>query len=536
MSVLDLRLPSLINRIIVPLTFLQRSNKSIKNQVIRFMILGITLMTVTISVVTTLGVNFQSQQMMLNNAFQITEGLAKQTVFSLLSGSSQNAQEAMKQVQGFQSVVAARLSLDNHQDFLIIGSYPTDVTNGSSNIFTTQVIQETEDYWLIKTPIKELTQSVFNEEDEGEFEFELDTEKADEKIIGYAEVIYSKEKLHEAQQQVTSLIAIVGLLSVTILSIILRFGLLKLFQPLAMIANIMKKSQKSGEHLSAEVKGAKEIQDIASAYNNMMAVLEQQEHDLVTHRDQLEVEVGIRTEELVKARDTALIASQHKSEFMANMSHELRTPIQSIIGYGELVIEELELEGNFDLIDDMDKISKNSQRLLNMINSLLDLAKIEAGKLDINLSEIVIDELVINLLDTIGPLAQKSHNTFKINQDCSLTSITNDRDKIEQLLLNLLSNACKFTNKGQVNLSIKNDETHIYFEVQDTGIGLSKEQQDYIFDEFRQVDSSQSRKFSGTGLGLAISQRFVELMHGSISVESELDKGATFKVALPYKS
>jgi signal transduction histidine kinase len=530
MSVLDLRLPFLNNFNIVPLTFLQKSNKSIKNQVIRFMILGITLMTLIISVVTTLGVNFQSQQMMLNNAYQITEGLAKQTVFSILSGSNQNAQEAMDQVQGFQSVVAARLSLENHHDFLVIGNYPEGVKKSHIKIISTQVIQETVDYWLIKTPVKELTQSIPSEEDE----FELDLEVAEDKVIGYAEVIYSKDKLHEAQQQVAILIAIVGILSVSILSIILRFGLLKLFKPLAMIANIMKKSQKTGEHLSAEVNGAKEVQDIASAYNNMMAVLKQQEHDLITHRDQLEVEVDVRTKELVEARDTALIASQHKSEFMANMSHELRTPIQSIIGYGELVIEELELEGNFDLIEDMDKIAKNSQRLLNMINSLLDLAKIEAGKLDIKLSEIVIDELVINLLDTIGPLAQKSHNTFKIDQQCSLARITNDKDKLEQLLLNLLSNACKFTDKGQIHLSIHNDETHIFFEIQDSGIGLSEEQQGYIFDEFRQVDSSQSRKFSGTGLGLAITLRFVELMKGTLTVESKLDEGAKFTVALPY--
>ncbi|MDO6446518.1 ATP-binding protein [Colwellia sp. 1_MG-2023] len=514
------------------LTFLQKSNKSIKNQVIRFMILGITLMTIIISVVTTLGVNFQSQQMMLNNAYQITEGLAKQTVFSLLSGANQNAQEAMEQVQGFQSVVAARLSLEDHSDFLLSGNYPEEVNRSNANIISTHVIQETADYWLIKTPIKELTQSSPSEEDE----FELDSEITEEKIIGYAEVIYSKDKLHEAQRQVATLIAIVGILSVTILSIVLRLGLLKLFQPLAMIANIMKKSQQSGEHLLAKVNGAKEIQDIASAYNNMMAVLKQQEYDLIIHRDQLEVEVDIRTKELVEARDTALIASQHKSEFMANMSHELRTPIQSIIGYGELVIEELELEGNFELIEDMDKIAKNSQRLLNMINSLLDLAKIEAGKLDITLTEIVIDELVVNLLDTIGPLAQKSHNTFKINQQCSLTRITNDKDKLEQLLLNLLSNACKFTSDGQITLTINNDDTYIYFEVQDTGIGLSQEQQSYIFDEFRQVDSSQSRKFSGTGLGLAISLRFVELMQGKITVESELDKGAKFTVILPFNS
>jgi len=509
--------------------FLQNSNKSIKNQVIHFMIISITLMTIIISIVTTLGVNQQYRELMLKNAFQITEGLAKQVIFSVLSGSEQNAQEAMNQVLGFQSVLAARLLLDNHRNFLVMGNYPADIKGDTLKIITTRVIRETSEYWLIKTPINESTQSSPSEEDE----FELETEVEEERIIGYAEVIYSKDKLSDAQTQVTTLIALVGVISVGLLSIVLRWGLLKLFKPLGMLASIMQQSRNTGEYLLAKISGAKEIQDIASSYNNMMTVLKQQEYDLITHRDQLEAEVGIRTKELVLARDSALISSQHKSEFMANMSHELRTPIQSIIGYGELVIEELELEGNFALIDDMDKISKNSQRLLNMINNLLDLAKIEAGKLNILQSDIFIEELVINLFDTIGPLAQKNHNNFKINPKCTLIKIINDKEKLEQLLLNLLSNACKFTEKGKITLSVYNDVNFIYFEINDTGIGLSKEQQHYIFDEFRQVDSSHSRKFSGTGLGLAISQRFVELMKGQITVKSELNKGATFTVKLP---
>jgi len=511
------------------LSFLQNSNKSIKNQVIHFMIISITLMTIIISIVTTLGVNQQYRELMLKNAFQITEGLAKQVIFSVLSGSEQNAQEAMNQVLGFQSVLAARLLLDNHSNFLVMGNYPTDIEVDTLKIITTKVIKETNQYWLIRTPINESTLSSPSEEDE----FELETQREEEKIIGYAEVIYSKDKLSDAQTQVTTLIALVGLISVSLLSIVLRWGLLKLFKPLGMLASIMQQSRNTGEYLLAKISGAKEIQDIASSYNNMMTVLKQQEYDLITHRDQLEAEVHIRTKELVLARDSALISSRHKSEFMANMSHELRTPIQSIIGYGELVIEELELEGNFALIDDMDKISKNSQRLLNMINNLLDLAKIEAGKLSILQSEILIEELVINLLDTIGPLAQKNHNSFKINQKCTLFKIINDKEKLEQLLLNLLSNACKFTEEGKITLSVYNDVNFIYFDIIDTGIGLSSEQQNYIFDEFRQVDSSHSRKFSGTGLGLAISQRFVELMKGKITVKSELNKGATFTVRLP---
>lgn len=510
------------------------SNKSIKTQVVTFMVLGISIMATVIGLVTTTGVNQQSRELMLKNAFQINEGLAKQTKFSILSGSKQNAQEAMIQVQGFQSVLAARLLLEDQSDFITVGNYPNNANNvpyQTHQTHQTQITIETDDYWLIKSPIKVSTDSTSSEEDE----FELDSAIIEDQIIGYAEVVYSKEHLKAAQTRVAQLISMVGIISVFILGIVLRFGLLKLFKPLGQLADTMHRAKKTGDHLLAKIEGAKEIRDMASSYNMMMKVLDQQEKDLLNHRDQLEKEVTIRTKELVLARDSALIASQHKSEFMANMSHELRTPIQSIIGYGELVIEELELEGNFELIDDMEKISKNSQRLLTMINSLLDLAKIEAGKIELNYTEMDLADLQINLIDTIEPLAQKNHNKFSISSKYDLNQITTDKQKLEQVLLNLLSNACKFTENGQITLSIFNDNQFIHFEIIDTGIGLSDEQQRYIFDEFRQVDSSQSRKFSGTGLGLAISKRFVELMQGKITVFSELNKGATFSVLLPIR-
>jgi len=508
-----------------------QSSKSIQTQLISFMVLSITLMTIIISIVTTTGVNQQSRQIMLNNAFQITEGLAKQSVFSLLSGSEQNAQDAMNQVMGFQSVLAVRLLLDDHTNFTTVGPYPKDVTSNTIALIETATTFESNDFWLIKAPIKVLSESISDEESE----FELYSEASGEQTVGYAVVVYSKQNLLEAQKHVAVLIATVGIISVLLLSIILRSGLLMLFKPLGQLANTMLQAKNTGEHLLAQVDGAKEIRAMASSYNNMMEVLEQQENDLLSHRDKLENEVTIRTKELVYARDEALMASQHKSEFMANMSHELRTPIQSIIGYGELVTEELELEGSFELIDDMDKISKNSHRLLTMINSLLDLAKIESGKLELHYCEVDILELQNCVVDTIEPLAHKNKNTFTIQQMSNVEKITIDRQKLEQVLINLLSNACKFTENGQVTLLITNDNQRVKFEITDTGIGLSEEQQKYIFDEFRQVDSSQSRMFSGTGLGLAISKRFVELMHGEISVTSELNKGATFTVSLPYK-
>jgi len=505
------------------------SNRSIKSQVISFMVIAITLMTIIISFVTNTGVKRQYRELMLKNAFQITEGLAKQVVFSLLSGSEQNAQDAMNQVLGFESVLAARILLKNQEIFLTIGNYPALLKPETAVINQTVIIIEKPHYWLIKTPVKVVPDSTDGDVNE----FELDTNAVKEEIIGYAEVIYSKEHLIEAQTQVTILISLVGIFSVILLSIILRLGLLKLFTPLGQLASTMQQAKNSGEHLLAKVAGAKEIRNMASAYNNMMTVLDQQENDLISHRDQLEQEVNIRTKELVEARDTALTASRHKSEFMANMSHELRTPIQSIIGYSELVTEELELEGNFELIEDMDKIGKNSQRLLLLINSLLDLAKIEAGKIEINITEVLLTDMLENIKDTITPLSQTNGNTFTVNANFQIKHLFTDKEKLEQVLLNLLSNACKFTQNGEVSLNIYNDTAQLYFDIKDSGIGLSKEQQAYIFDEFRQVDSSLTRKFSGTGLGLAISKRFIELMNGHISVSSQLNKGSTFTISIP---
>ncbi len=518
----------------MPLYRLLSSPLSIKNQVVIFLIAGITVMTIAISFITTKGVNQQYRELMLNNARQITEGLAKQSVFSILSGSSQNAQDAMNQVEGFQSVVAARLVLEDQSVFTSKGQYPESIEQQQSGLDNkttqTKILVESDEYWLIKTPV--IISSSMSDQDENEFELSVEDNPKDQ-VIGYAEVIYSKASLKQSQKQVAIIITSVGFVAVLLLSLLMHIGLVILFRPLEQLSKTMQISQKTGDHIFAPVEGAKEIRRMARSYNSMMAVLDEQEDRLKQHRDQLEAEVDIRTRELVQARDSAIMASKHKSEFMANMSHELRTPIQSIIGYGELVVEELELEGNFDLIDDMDKITTNSQRLLSMINSLLDLAKIEAGKIEVKYSEVSIDEVQQSVTDIIKPLAEKNHNHFEIITNTEISKFNTDQEKLEQVLLNLLSNACKFTENGKVTLLISEENKQLNFDIKDTGIGLSPEQQQYIFDEFRQVDGSQARQFSGTGLGLAISKRFVELLNGRLSVQSELGQGSTFTVNIP---
>lgn len=508
---------------------LKTSERSIKAQVIIFTVIAVTLMIFVLSLVTSSLVNKQYRQLMQNNALQITDGLAKQAVFSVLSGSEQNAKEAMDQVLGFESVVAARIMLDNEEPFISRGVFPDTINVQHTHLLGTNISIETDNSWFITSPISVKTD--LNNDENNELSFHS-TQIANE-IIGHAEVIYSKSLLIEAQTQVTILIALVGLISVIILSIIMYLGLVKLFIPLRDLAITMQLAETTGKYFFAENTGAKEIKSMAQAFNNMMSVLKKQENDIKLHRDRLESEVKLRTFELVEARDTALAASRHKSEFIANISHELRTPIQSIIGYSELVLEELELEGQYTLVKDMDRIVKNSQRLLNMINNLLDLAKVESGKVDVNVTEVNLASLILNIKDTIHPLASKNNNTFSIVQHYRIKTLKTDKEKVEQALINLLSNACKFTENGHITFTVNNNSHFVEFNVKDSGIGVTKAQQNYIFEEFRQVDSSQTRKFSGTGLGLAISKEFIELLNGTITIKSQLGKGSEFIVTLP---
>lgn len=504
------------------------SRLSIKSQAIAIMVAGIAVMVILLGLLTNYVVNQQSKTLMLKNAFQITEGLAQQAVFPILSGSEENAESAINQVLGFQPVITARLRVEHNKIFIEKSKNNHSLPIKTNQPKTTEIIDENSKFWLISTPVKVIAEA------ESEFDFN-DSSQSDE-TIGFAEVLYSKANLIEAQEKITLIILMVGSISVFFLSIILYIGLVELFTPLNDLATTMEKSEQAGEHKLAQINGAKEVRNMAISYNNMMHVLEQQEESITKHRDQLEQEVEIRTKELVQARDSALTASRHKSEFMANMSHELRTPIQSIIGYGELITEELEVEGNFELIDDMDKVTNNAQRLLNMINTLLDLAKIEAGKLDLNNASISLEKLLISLQDVISPIAAKNLNSFKIHNLTNISQFITDKDKLEQTLINLLSNACKFTQQGEVSLTIYVGNDQITFDIEDTGIGLTPNQKKYIFEEFRQVDTGDSRKFGGTGLGLAISQRFVQLMDGRITVESEIDKGSVFSVVIPYHS
>ena len=259
--------------------------------------------------------------------------------------------------------------------------------------------------------------------------------------------------------------------------------------------------------------------------------------ELSAQYGELDSLVQERTRELEVARDKANAASDTKSKFLANMSHELRTPLNAIIGYSEMIAEEAEDEGYDWLIDDTKKIKDSATHQLQLINDILDHSKIEAGKLELYVSEYDLGEALQFIKNVSQPLASKNANVLHFDFDEDLGVMHSDETRLRQTLLNLLSNACKFTKEGNVWFSVKGQmkdaEPWISFSVKDSGIGMTEQQVAGIFEEFTQAESGTAAKFGGTGLGLSITKKLIEMMGGTIQVSSTPGEGSVFEMLLP---
>jgi len=245
-------------------------------------------------------------------------------------------------------------------------------------------------------------------------------------------------------------------------------------------------------------------------------------------------------EELRAAKEQAETSNRSKSAFLANTSHELRTPLNAIIGFSELLMEEAEEEGTEEFVADLEKIHTAGKHLLGLINEILDLSKIEAGKMTVEVHEFSLSLLIHSVVDTVQGLAKINNNKLVVNLSDGLGAMNSDEVKVRQILLNLLSNAAKFTENGSITLTVSSEtgasEEWLVVHVADTGIGISEEHLKNLFQEFSQADESTTRKYGGTGLGLVISKRFSQMLGGDISLKSTVGVGTEFTLKIPMEA
>jgi signal transduction histidine kinase len=358
-----------------------------------------------------------------------------------------------------------------------------------------------------------------------------------------------REVMEDAQRLEKLIIILSMLASVAIAGTMALRTSRAIAQPVVTVTQVAQRvARESNFDLRAPVTTDDEIGSLATSLNHLIA------------------RVSERTQELQQAKELAEASSSSKSQFLANMSHELRTPLNAIINLSKLLEEDAQDLGlsDEDFISDLQSINSAGKHLLALINDILDLSKIEAGKMTLYPETFDIKMLIISVVITVKPLVEKNENVLEVHCDEHLGTMYADQTKVRQVLFNLLSNAAKFTQQGRVTLTVQKDEgaiaqsqlsaanlksrnsdlsfslhpsslktSFILFRVADTGIGISDEQQQQLFQAFIQGDASTTKKYGGTGLGLAISRQFCQMMGGDITVESQVDKGSSFTVRLP---
>ncbi len=494
--------------------------------------IGLLALAFTSSLATAWVTSQRTRDLLLAQGTQITGSLARQSVLALLYQSGDNAQEAVRATLAFPDVRYVALLDQRGQILYQRGSGPAAVPTAWELAETSisdgpLLIREDGEAWHFVAPVY-----THSGEDGAVPAYAMDQPTPGE-LLGHVYVVVAKSGLHSIQAKVFTNNILISF-GVALLLLLASQSLLnRLTRPLSALAGVMQEAANGRVTTRARPCGPREVATIADIFNAMMDALEASHDALRQHNELLESEVALRTRELVAARDVAIAANRHKSEFLANVTHELRTPLQAIIGYTDVVQEALEDEGLEEYAGDLERVLNRAQHLLSLINDVLDLAKIEAGRMELHLEQVNLRRLLQEAEEGIKPLIQKNgnHLTVVLEQEQELLEI--DPGRLLQILFNLLSNAAKFTDHGEVGLHATLSHERLELKIEDSGIGIAPEYQRAIFDEFRQVDGSDARYYSGTGLGLSITRRLCQLMGGDVAVASTPGQGTCFTVTIP---
>ena len=505
----------------VPLSL---TRTSFHRQLLLIFSVGIIFLALVASVTTAWVTSQQVRTLLVTEGLQVTENLAEQSVLALLYDSGDNALDAARTTLSFPAIQRVTIFNARHQPILAqqksktpgLGLEQLQWVQGGAAL-----IEETARAWHFMAP-------VYVEADP--LPAALATER---ELLGHVYVVMHKDTLYEIQTATFINNIAIAVFIAAILLLLLNLSLTRLTDPLHTLSRLMEQAQQGKTEVYARVHGPQEVTQIAAAFNTMMESLAERDKRLREHNLRLESEVSLRTRELVQTRDAALAASRHKSEFLANISHELRTPLQSIIGYTDVVIENMEDEGQDIYLADLERVLHNAYHLLSLIDGTLALAKIEAGRMELDIQDVNLETVLAQAEETIKPLMKANNNRLETQLDSNGNMLRIDAGKLLQILLNLLSNAAKFTHDGEVTMHVKHSNLVLVIDIEDTGIGIGMEQQAIIFDPFQQGDGSVTRNFQGTGLGLSITHRFCQLMGGDIRVVSTPGQGATFTVTIP---
>ncbi len=489
---------------------------SFRQQLTMSFALGIVILAIVSSAVIPTITEKRLHNQLVEQGNTVINNFAKQSTLPLLFRSEESAQEASQPILTFPNVVGVSILTPENNILYQEGedTLPQGYSLPREQLSTWQI--ERADAWYFSLPV--YAGESANEDDDilfGDSEPELE-------FVGTVQIVLSKEALYTITSDILrSTLLLIGAVSSLLLLILLMITN-RVTKPIRDLSAIMTQAQEGQSHIRANLKGSKDIQHMENAFNKMMCELEDRES------------------ELKRARDTALASARIKGQFATTVSHELRTPMNGVMGMLELLHS---MDLNDEQLDYVNIARSSGEELLLLIDDILDFSKIESGKLKLHKSTFNTREMVKSITELLSSQAQQKRLSISCDIDPSVPELVlGDTGRIRQVLINLIGNAIKFTHQGSITIRITTIESQsnslpqLHYAIEDTGIGIEESAQQRIFEAFSQADGSTTRQFGGTGLGLAICSQLVELMGGSIGVQSEMGKGSIFWITLPLET